>query len=580
MRTLVSLVLLLLLLTACGGRPMPTPEPLPTVTPQRLGPGETVVPPTPPRVEATSVVTPPPPSPPPAAAVSAAAPTAAGLATHVIDYAPQLPAGQPRPGTCRSTSLAVPSRAAWRCIAGKETFDPCFTVGDGQHVVCEPNPLAGSPGMPVRLTEPLPQPDLLAERGAPIWLLQLPDETVCRLAPGVTGAVGDKRITYLCEPVKGKSDLVILGDPQPGSVWTAEAAEPALQEGKTIVKSSSVVPLRAVVRGPLLYVPATCSGVAAALSQMLGVDATTDATSFADPLTGQLGAGCRVTATVAGALVARPPEDLLPKMLASQGWREDLRYQDRDPAHSAAAFRRADVLCLLSTKAHGEPRQYTVALRCARDITLPAAAEPAPRPAERIVFAPGATAATLRRPIATGQIQEYVLRALKGQMMMVNVAQAGDGVFLSVYTTDGVALASPTANVRRWQGRLPDTQDYVIKLAGRGDATDLALNLVIPVDLQLPPAGQSAAMKGIVEPFETMYYLLPGTAGQRVTITLTAGERNVILEVAGADDGHLLLPAAAGQMTWAGVLPTSQDYLVRAISSGVRAEYTVEVRVQ
>jgi hypothetical protein len=483
-------------------------------------------------------------------------------------------------------------------VVGKETLDPCFTVGDGEHVACEPDPLTGRSGILVRLTEPLPLPDLLTERPNPVWLLQLPDATVCRLAPGVTGAVGDKRITYLCGAQKAGADVVILGDPRPGTVWLADLAELALQDGKYAVKSAATVPLRVVVRGPLLYVPADCAGVADTLAQALGADVAQTEAPFADPLTGQAGLGCQVWGTVAGYLLQLSPGQVVTGALADQGWREEMRYRDSGPARAASAFRRADVLCLLNVAwepaeaitcaacqpAVTSPRLaqglYTVALNCGRDLTLAGAAEPARRLPERIVFAPGATAASLSRSIATGQIQEYILRALAGQTMILEVTSPQKNVFLSAYGDDGAVLLRPGANARRWLDRLPTTQDYRIKVAGRGETTDYTLSVVIPVDLKLSADARPAMVKGIVEPHETMYYLLPAAGGQQLTMTVTSPERTVLLDIVNAEDGEPLVLSAAGLTTWTAALPRSAGYILQAVSGGARAEYVLEVAIR
>ncbi len=543
------------------------------------------------QVIATAAPTPPAdPSPAPTAAQStptagavAVAPRQASLptaapTTNVIDYFPQRPDSPAQPGTCWTNSQVVPSRAAWRCEAGKQTLDPCFPVGDGQHVVCEPNPLLGRVGTLVKLAEPLPQPDLISERVNPVWLLQLNDGTVCRLTPGVTGVIGDKRITYRCATASGGGEIVILGEPRPGTVWQAERAVLPATGGQPDPAAVAAVPLLAVVRGPALYAVAACQPLADDLALLFAADVSQGQGAFTDPLTGQTGQACQITATAPSRPMGLPAALLLRKLMADGGWREDSRYALEKAGSSTFALRGGDVLCLAQVIAPQADSASAVTLNCARNISLPAAA-PAPRRSEEVLFAPGATAATVRQPIAAGQVRAFTLRVMPGQTLILEAPATGEAVSLAVYrASDGGRLTPASATAARWQRALPDGGVYLIKIAARQDVADWALRIIVPVDLALAP-GKALKQNGVLEPGELMYYLVDAPAGQRAKVTLTSPTPGIALEIATVE-GSVILARGAGQTAWAGLLPAGPRGLLQIASGGQQAEYALEVVVE
>jgi putative hemolysin len=162
--------------------------------------------------------------------------------TQVIKYVPPPPAGEPRQGACFSSSLAVWRADAWRCSADSEIYDPCFGTGD--HVTCGADPTIGTPGFTLKLTQALPAPGVPQDTTNHAWLLELADGTVCGFATGATGGVGDKRINYLCRGAVPSQRLSILGDLQPGTVWTADAGVVVAGDQGPTVKETTRVAIR------------------------------------------------------------------------------------------------------------------------------------------------------------------------------------------------------------------------------------------------------------------------------------------------------------------------------------------------
>jgi hypothetical protein len=80
---------------------------------------------------------------------------------------------------------------------------------------------------------------------------------------------------------------------------------------------------------------------------------------------------------------------------------------------------------------------------------------------QRITFQRGAISASVAGRMSAYQSQYYILRALKNQMMQVNVP-ASDDVQLIVYGADGEVLKSGMGEGANFKSELPSTQDYIL----------------------------------------------------------------------------------------------------------------------
>jgi putative hemolysin len=167
-------------------------------------------------------------------------------ATQVITYTSGPPTGEPREGSCWTSSLAVWREDAWRCTVGNEIYDPCFSSGES--VICGANPTTPTVSFILTLTEPLPEPEAPGDTAGHAWLVELADGTVCGYATGATGGVGDDRINYLCPSPDPSQSVVILGDLRPGAVWMAKRAVVTGSMPDLRVLESAEVPIRTVWR--------------------------------------------------------------------------------------------------------------------------------------------------------------------------------------------------------------------------------------------------------------------------------------------------------------------------------------------
>lgn len=150
--------------------------------------------------------------------------------TKVVIYQPAIPSGRTVKGSCWTGSIAVPRKGAWRCMTGNMIHDPCFSIASRPGVVvCGADPALKKPGFVMKLTKPLPTPDLPARMKPEPWIMLLADGSVCEKMTGTMAVVDGKAVGWGCnDSAKGAksgeppSYSGILGQPRRGKVWTVE----------------------------------------------------------------------------------------------------------------------------------------------------------------------------------------------------------------------------------------------------------------------------------------------------------------------------------------------------------------------
>lgn len=85
--------------------------------------------------------------------------------TEVLEYLPPLPE-RSMPGTCQQHSTRIPRTDVWQCNVNDKTYDPCFTRGADEAVVCTGNALDPTSSFRIDLLAPLPVPAIDASKPA------------------------------------------------------------------------------------------------------------------------------------------------------------------------------------------------------------------------------------------------------------------------------------------------------------------------------------------------------------------------------------------------------------------------------
>lgn len=206
--------------------------------------------------------------------------------------------------------------------------------------------------------------------------------------------------------------------------------------------------------------------------------------------------------------------------------------------------------------------------------------------AERIVFSPGATSASRTGTLAAAGSKVYVLRALAGQTLSIDLSFTEGRAILTVWGEDGDVLLSDHAEASSFERSLPKTQDYFIRVLGKPDGnTSYTMTVSIPPiqtgiqRIEFSAGSTSATVTGQLGAADSDQYVLRAQAGQGMNIDLSFNEGAAILLVWGAD-GTVLLTDHAEASSFQGLLPTTQDYyiMVRGQPEGTTS-YTMTVSI-
>jgi spore coat assembly protein SafA len=107
----------------------------------------------------------------------------------------------------------------------------------------------------------------------------------------------------------------------------------------------------------------------------------------------------------------------------------------------------------------------------------------------RISFAPGATQQTLSGRLPAQSHLSYVVRAQANQEMQVSIQPQGQ-LQLSIYGMDGSVLKSGMGESSSFQGTLPSTQDYILRLSTGDQAVSYQMTVSITGATTLPNTGR------------------------------------------------------------------------------------------
>jgi hypothetical protein len=223
-------------------------------------------------------------------------------------------------------------------------------------------------------------------------------------------------------------------------------------------------------------------------------------------------------------------------------------------------------------------------------VTMPATDAPTQPDATRIEFAPGATSAVVQGALAAGATDQYVLQAVADQQMTVTVNSPANSVVLEIVgLSEGQPLLRSHALQVSWQGALPATQDYSVKVVSTRSVTSYSLQVSIPAAqpptttegnrIEFAPGATSAVVDGSLEQGTADEYVLRANGGQWMMAMVFSPDDSVVLEIVGLTDGQPLVRSDLRQPFWQGSLPATQDYSVKAVSTTGGTVYTLQVIV-
>jgi hypothetical protein len=144
--------------------------------------------------------------------------------TIVVRFAPPLPSGDTRDGSCWTDSIAVSRAGAYRCSVGNAIYDPCFTVPTNhERMVCGADPALKAAGFVLKLTKPLPEASHEKQQVEP-WIIKLADGSICEAMTGTLPAVNGQSARWSCAiHIRDQIRRVgVVTTVTPGKIWMAD----------------------------------------------------------------------------------------------------------------------------------------------------------------------------------------------------------------------------------------------------------------------------------------------------------------------------------------------------------------------
>jgi hypothetical protein len=194
----------------------------------------------------------------------------------------------------------------------------------------------------------------------------------------------------------------------------------------------------------------------------------------------------------------------------------------------------------------------------------------------RIRFDRGATSAVVSGTLTADSSVRYVLGALAGQLMEVQLSPT-EGVRLSITTTSGRALTPLTGSSTGFRGYLPRSGDYWIEVKAGNQAVSYSLNITIPQRVSFETGATSATLTGRLTAHKGLDYILRARVGQLLDIEITPAN-SVQLVIYGVD-GTVLRSGMGEGSSFRGELPSSQDYLVSVKAGPQEVSYSMRVAI-
>ena len=199
----------------------------------------------------------------------------------------------------------------------------------------------------------------------------------------------------------------------------------------------------------------------------------------------------------------------------------------------------------------------------------------------RIDFLTGATAGIVSAPIQAGETQSYVLQALQGQLMLVNVDSSNHDVTLSIKTQGGTSMLNASAHQSTWQGTLPQTEDYYLTVYGGASTENFTLSVTIPWQIRFTEGAISAKTIGKTVAGYNVAYTVFAAKGQKMTVILENLSGDAALTIYGFTDGQPYVNTMSPQTTFTFKLPATQDYIIEVVpSAGSVVNYLLNVQIQ
>jgi hypothetical protein len=140
-------------------------------------------------------------------------------------------------------------------------------------------------------------------------------------------------------------------------------------------------------------------------------------------------------------------------------------------------------------------------------------------------------------------------------------------------------LLNPANKWTRWQGLLPQTEQYKIQVIGGATAENYTLTAKVPQVVNFAQGTSAITLNGTTANGYVFSYALNSSANQTMTVALNVPSSTAYLDIFGLASGSIL-SSAARVSTWTGVLPQTQDYVIEVVpNNGQVVNYSLTVSV-
>jgi hypothetical protein len=130
-----------------------------------------------------------------------------------------------------------------------------------------------------------------------------------------------------------------------------------------------------------------------------------------------------------------------------------------------------------------------------------------------------------------------------------------------------------------WEWILPKTEHYTIQVIGGADTEPYALSVEVAQIVSFPAGPSSVTPTGSAPNGSVFAYALACKTNQVMTASLNVPNTVAYFDVLGIASGTLFSPTDQATK-WSGILPSSQDYIIKVIPVDGQVNYTLTVSVK
>jgi hypothetical protein len=213
--------------------------------------------------------------------------------------------------------------------------------------------------------------------------------------------------------------------------------------------------------------------------------------------------------------------------------------------------------------------------------TVPVIATPAAG-VKLISFSPSVTTNRSTGTVVLGKMMQYQFRAQTGQAIIIFINSQYSNVFATVTGIQGgEVLLSAATGAYFWHGIAPTSEDYLLTVASNSaQPAGYTLDLTLPQLINISQGDPADTIKDNLSAGNAIYYLIHGSAGQVMNVSLSSTKYSIGLTIYGLDNNQPLVNYLSGTNTWAGLIPVTEDYIIKLNAVGQASDYTLNVQIK